>query len=58
MEHLQHEIERLLKTLANEAEIRTRLESLVSVYPFEAKSNDLANRIRAAYQRQVSGKLE
>ena len=34
MQHLQTELERLLATLPDAAEIRSRVESLVSVYPF------------------------
>ncbi|MEQ8208278.1 MAG: hypothetical protein RH917_00480 [Lacipirellulaceae bacterium] len=34
MEHLQEQLDELLKGVANEAEIRDRLENLVSVYPF------------------------
>jgi hypothetical protein len=34
MEHLQQELDRLLSTSADEKIIRSRLESLVSVYPF------------------------
>ena len=34
MEHLQQELDSLLKQLPNEQEIRDRLDSLVSVYPF------------------------
>ena len=34
MEHLQDELDRLLETLPDKEEIRTRLETLVSVYPF------------------------
>lgn len=34
MEHLQSELDRLLASLPDEQEIRLRLESLVSVYPF------------------------
>ncbi|MCH8965192.1 MAG: hypothetical protein IIB58_09540, partial [Planctomycetes bacterium] len=34
MEHLQEELDLLLAQLPNESEVRDRLESLVSVYPF------------------------
>lgn len=34
MEKLQEELDSLLSRLPNEQEIRTRLDSLVSVYPF------------------------
>ncbi len=34
MQHLQSELDRLLAALPEEAEIRARVESLVSVYPF------------------------
>ena len=34
MQHLQAELDRLLAALPDEAEIRSRVESLVSVYPF------------------------
>ena len=34
MEHLQEELDSLLAQLPNEQEVRDRLESLVSVYPF------------------------
>ena len=34
MEHLQEELDALLKRLPNEQEVRDRLDSLVSVYPF------------------------
>src|SRR3972149_4972283 len=34
MEHLQSELDRLLAILPDEQDIRSRLESLVSVYPF------------------------
>jgi hypothetical protein len=35
MEHLQHELDRLLTALPNAEEIRARLDTLVSVYPFD-----------------------
>lgn len=34
MEHLQKKLDSLLKLLPNEEEVRDRLDSLVSVYPF------------------------
>ncbi len=34
MEHLQEELDALLRRLPNEQEVRDRLDSLVSVYPF------------------------
>ena len=34
MEHLEKELNSLLEQLSNEKEIRDRLDSLVSVYPF------------------------
>ena len=34
MEKLKHELDQLVKTLPNEDAFRARLESLVSVYPF------------------------
>ena len=34
MEHLQQELDRLLKQLPNQPEVRDRLDALVSVYPF------------------------
>jgi len=34
MEHLDRELERLLRTLPNEEDIREKLDTLVSVYPF------------------------
>ena len=34
MEHLQYELDRLLRALPDAAQIRSRLESLASVYPF------------------------
>ena len=34
MEHLQEELESLLRKVSDEKEIRERIESLVSVYPF------------------------
>lgn len=34
MEHLQQELDRLLANIPDAAEVRSRLESLVSVYPF------------------------
>jgi hypothetical protein len=34
MEQLQQELDRLLKTLPDAEEIRSRLDTLVSVYPF------------------------
>ena len=34
MEHLQQELDRLLSSVPDASEIRSRLESLVSVYPF------------------------
>lgn len=34
MQHLEAELDRLLATLPDAAEIRSRVESLVSVYPF------------------------
>lgn len=34
MEHLQPELDRLLGTLPDAEQIRSRLDTLVSVYPF------------------------
>jgi len=34
MEHLREELERLLRSVPNLAEVRARLDDLVSVYPF------------------------
>lgn len=48
MEHLQEELDRLLRKLPNEQDVRARLETLVSVYPFNEYEYLISNLLALA----------
>lgn len=56
MEHLQKELDGLLAQLPNEMEIRERLDTLVSVYPFNEYECVISNLLAKAVEKVVKPK--